>query len=1214
MSYICISHAAADQAYADRLCRELTKYGFGFVCVHETTPKDKREAAFLGSCFLLVMTSPAAETSGSCATDLRRAAGMGLPCVCVSVHPNKLDARYCATEDAIPKIPYPAGETDTPDEMSVALYIHRLYIKHLSGLLQAFSPVRCADDTYGRAITYAYKAKQGDVEAQYALGCAYEAGAGLPVMEEEAARWIRMAAEADHTDALIRMGELLLDGEGVERDPTEALQMFSRAAKLGNAAGQFAKGICCLYGYGLMKDPEMALRYFKAAAGQGYIPAFYRMGLLYRDGVGTPKNHRLAVKYLYMAAGGGNEDTPYLYGERFSPRPGRKKKFLCVSLRFMRQKTLEPLLRARLPELTEENRESLKFCKKWCRGKRKDYPENRWLYEESYHFSPARKGDYAHKLWNPALAESALGRLLEEGDAAAGIKPSPRAALLWYRRAARHGHPGAIFRLGDAYRSGRGVLKDAFQAMQLFLRAAELGSRRGQFAMGVCCERGEGTACDPEAAVTWYEMAAKEGYAPAQNNLGGCYEHGFGVSMDHAAAVEWYTRASVNGESNATCRLGLCYEFGRGVTQNVDRAFHLYETAAKHRHPYALYRLGLFYDRGITRPAQVAYAAHLYRRAAMSGVGAAAYAMALCCGEGRGVRKSADDSLEWLKISASLGCVQGAYALGMAYYEGRKAVHNRRAAQAEFEHCIASYAAMSDYTKRDADVLYPTDGISMTEAAGKALYMLGYLCLSDGGDTNAALSYFKRAARLGSGVAMTAIGDLYEYGLVDTGDPQKNRKAALSAYGAAADNGQAEAHLSLAKYHSRRADEAEARGDVSEAERLRRETVKNLRQGEESGNLYAAVGLAGCEWLGYGVKKDKNAAYTRLRRMMRETEGEEGQGRINVMAALWLGDIFRLSMELNCTPEEKMKRAKNAYRAYLWAEKAPLLVSVETKYLLPVRMDALRALEEKAQSEARYRLAVLSMTHFDHKISGDRIYARLGAAVISGHEEALSDLTRLFLHEKYIKANPPDIDMGKKKRYGGKKNRETISDIVMLRTFGKLYYGTKKILPEPFTLSALRSTGEDARLPEYMTRPLTDTMRAEALNRLGDRYFYGQDIPEDRASAVACYRRAASVVQPRDEAVSGGIVWAQYSMGYCKLYGLGTSKDAREAVRYLTKAAKYHGEAALCLAKCHLEGVGVDRSDRLEALKYYRRAFKLGCFEAERMVNQLEAEIREENE
>jgi len=40
----------------------------------------------------------------------------------------------------------------------------------------------------------------------------------------------------------------------------------------------------------------------------------------------------------------------------------------------------------------------------------------------------------------------------------------------------------------------------------------------------------------------------------------------------------------------------------------------------------------------------------------------------------------------------------------------------------------------------------------------------------------------------------------------------------------------------------------------------------------------------------------------------------------------------------------------------------------------------------------------------------------------------------------------------------------------------------------------------------------------------------------------------------------------------------------------------------------------VDRSDRLEALKYYRRAFKLGCFEAERMVNQLEAEIREENE
>ena len=43
MSYLCISHAVKDQAYAEKLSRELTKYGFSHECIHERTPKDKRE-------------------------------------------------------------------------------------------------------------------------------------------------------------------------------------------------------------------------------------------------------------------------------------------------------------------------------------------------------------------------------------------------------------------------------------------------------------------------------------------------------------------------------------------------------------------------------------------------------------------------------------------------------------------------------------------------------------------------------------------------------------------------------------------------------------------------------------------------------------------------------------------------------------------------------------------------------------------------------------------------------------------------------------------------------------------------------------------------------------------------------------------------------------------------------------------------------------------
>ena len=60
MSYICISHASADQALAERFCRELTSYGFSFHRIDEKTPKDKRERLYTEGGLLLILTSPSA--------------------------------------------------------------------------------------------------------------------------------------------------------------------------------------------------------------------------------------------------------------------------------------------------------------------------------------------------------------------------------------------------------------------------------------------------------------------------------------------------------------------------------------------------------------------------------------------------------------------------------------------------------------------------------------------------------------------------------------------------------------------------------------------------------------------------------------------------------------------------------------------------------------------------------------------------------------------------------------------------------------------------------------------------------------------------------------------------------------------------------------------------------------------------------------------------
>lgn len=1218
MSYICISHAFEDSKMAEKLYRELTGYGFSVHCIHENTLADKRERRFAESKLLLLLTSPAAENVPECARDLRRAAGSGKPCICVSLSDNALDRKFCALESAIPLVPYPVENADLPDEGTRALFLHRLYVRHLAAFADTFAPAREADSVSGWVIRTAVKAYKGNREAQYELGCAYETGRGLPVIPEEAALWLSQAADGDHTTALIRMGELYLDGVGVEKDAAEAFRLFSRAARLGDAAGQFAKGICCLYGYGLMKDPEMARRYFSTAAQEAYTPALYRMGLLYRDGLGVEKDYRKAVQYLYRAATAKDAKLPALYGARLAKigPSGAKKKYVCVTMRFMEQKKLARLMAKKKSDTDTDTAksETNAFCRIGCRSDRAYYPEMDWLHYVEGRAENGHPGDYSHRHWNPALAENALGLLLAQGCVADGIAPSPCAALYWYRRAAKHGHAGALIRLGDIYRSGRGLPKDAEHAVRLFRSAAMRGSRRGQFAMGVCCERGEGLPKDGAEAVSWYERAAKNGYAPAQNNLGGCYEYGIGVEEDILSAVDWYTKASAEGEPNATCRLGLCYENGRGVAQSPEKAFRLYESAAKHGHPVALYRLALYYDRGFTVPTQVAYAAHLYERSAKGGFGDAAYAMALCCEEGRGVAKSPGACLDWLRFAAEHGSVQGAYALGILYYEGRAAVQNLKAAEKAFRQAISIYDAMHNCAREDGDRLYPTDGISVTAAAGKAWYMLGYLRIRENRAAEAK-TCFDKSALLGCGEAMTAKGDLYAYSYLPMEDAEEQNRRMYAAYEDAARANQIEALLSLATRYENTAGEAAARGEAQKVNADRENAFAYLTRAADLGSVYALVGVAGCYWLGYGTSKNKQQAFDILRRLGEgQVLGRDGQPKRNTLSDLWYGDLCRIAIEKESAfPEKQALLAKKAYKAYTRATAEPYVDSEGWTYVLPARREQRRASEGKAKAEAQYRLAVLCITHFAHKVSVDEVLDHLGEAVLAGHPKALDDLTRLCMWEKHSIAAREAARSDKK--VGRNRTSAPTDETEFLWEFGKIYYGALGLLPEPFRVSPPVETKKHAAeiLPDVLKTPLTPTLRAEALNRLGDRYFYGRDIRENHASAISCYRRAASTVQPRGEAVSGGIVWAQYSLGYCLLHGIGTHKDPREAVRFLTKAAKYHGEASLCLAECHLEGIGVDRKDRLEALKYYRRAEKFGIADVSDTIRRLEIEIREEN-
>ena len=1274
-AYICVTHALSRREETDVFCRGLSRYGFRFVCIHEQTPPQHREETLTEASLLIALTCPAAEAAETVAADIRRAMGRGTPVLCVSMGENGLDERFCSPEGGAILIPAPAA--DALDRRTVSLFIHRLFIRHLSRLPECFSLLRCVEDTYGKAVAAAVAAHGGDVDACYALGRAYEEGDGLPQLEVEAARWISLAAEGGISDARVRMGEMYLAGRGVERNPEAAFRLFEEASLAGEVRGEYCKGICYLRGLGVLRDTERACECLQKAADSGYAPAAYRLGLLYKNGeeissVHGKERHRKAVARIYTAClleAQNSEACSMPPASLLGTRTG--KAVTCVTMRQMRRTRLKDALAAGSHGGGEEPSLAAGAFRR-SRAVRIGVSEEDWVFDAAEGEMAVRsveETDSAAVIPEFSVVDAALtlGRLLAEGAPLEGILPHPTAALAWYRYAIRGGSAAAMYEMGDAYRRGYGIPADPKRAFALFRAAASRGDVRGLFAVGVCYEQGLGTEPDPRRAFLSYEQAARAGYVPAENNLGGCYEYGLGVVRDMTAATEWYARAAAAGLPEAACRLGLCYEYGRGVRSDMAKAIHFYEIAAEKGDPHAAYRLGLCYDRGahvgeygrsaaddegaasslpgVPAP-DYGVAVRLFERAAEGGVADAAYALALCYARGRGVRRDEEKCLSYMNRAADGGCVAACFSLGLYHLEGRTLVRNISRAVSRFAHAASLWESGSDASQRE---LIPSGilalaGLTPREAAGSALYMLGYCTLYGMGDSaNPAVkahgasltkdervelgaAYLERAAEIGHVGALTALGDLYAYGLrtpvaVSAEDKalgyymEAVRVAETREYlSDAASDSPIDALMSLVEHFMMAADAATAEGDERAAEQARVRMWRTLASASEEGSMDASTFMAACAYRGYGTPQNLNTARWFLDKAARAEGGR-------VTASLWLGDLY-------CTGKEGTPSPTLADEAYLRAISLPEILSECGAYTLRERREARAKWDREARAEAYYRLAVLRAVYFAHGEDVRESFPYLAQAVLMGHTAARDDLARMYAFESsYVDATSP-----RRRRSSGErvslaglyarsrlKRRNGGSTALRYSRTSRSHEGwmndyyTALWLEPVFFSFRMQATSVPSDRPEYVSAEVTPAMIASALNYLGDCLFFGKGISEDHAAAAACYREAADmrVPVPRGQGVPMGQVWAQYSYGWCLLHGAGVREDARAAVRYLTRAAKTHAEACYALGECYEGGVGVDSPDPVEAYKFYRKAMKLGYRKAEGKVKGLEKLLKD---
>ncbi len=245
---------------------------------------------------------------------------------------------------------------------------------------------------------------------------------GLARAFPEAEQALRAAVFASDPEAMVRMGEHVALGRGVERDPEMASEWYRRAIPAGHARAQLRLGLACLNGEGVARDTAEACRLLELAAAQGNADAQFALaGLLLRQhGVG-------AARALYeKAAAQGNAGAQLRLGELYKE--------------------------GEIP-VTEVGRVPA--------GRRDIAPH---LVRAFDWFSrAAQQGDPA--------AQCELGQMYAQGM---GTKQDFAQAAHWYREAAMKGHPKAQFNLGFLHAHGQGVIQDDGQAYQWY-RLSELG-------------------------------------------------------------------------------------------------------------------------------------------------------------------------------------------------------------------------------------------------------------------------------------------------------------------------------------------------------------------------------------------------------------------------------------------------------------------------------------------------------------------------------------------------------------------------------------------------------------------------------------------------------------------------------------------------------------------------------------------------------------------
>lgn len=342
-------------------------------------------------------------------------------------------------------------------------------------------------------------ANEGYQYAEHSLGGLYYRGNGVDQNYKTAFDLYTRSANQGFPYASFELGKMLRDGIGCAKNKSDsdsrfaeafvgftALEQQSRDDKL-----QYRLGWMLLNGVGTEKDEAAAKEYFEKAATVGNPFACYQLAKLILSGeAAPPQDVEKALVFLKQAVAAENPYAQYFLGKLYEKG------------QHIPQNIVEAVRLYRLSAVQDNDYAAYRLGKLYLGGEGilKDVDEAlRWL-----HFSAEKKNQFA---------EYALGSLYHKGE----VVPKDMAkAIDFLSRAAAQENQYAQYRLGKIYLTGEDASKDVEAAIRYLTASAEQGNQYAQYALGKLYLMGKDVPRDKEAANRWFTLAAAQGNIYAQ--------------------------------------------------------------------------------------------------------------------------------------------------------------------------------------------------------------------------------------------------------------------------------------------------------------------------------------------------------------------------------------------------------------------------------------------------------------------------------------------------------------------------------------------------------------------------------------------------------------------------------------------------------------------------------------------------------------------------